>query len=389
MVTIFTSIYNRKYIIEKLYNSLKVQSDHNFEWIIVDDGSTDDVFPLLEKWKKEENNFSIKLKQVQNGGKHRAINLGVQMASHEAFYIVDSDDFIPEDAISFINIHFPSISENKGFAGIAGLKYSYKRNACIGGSTYFEQYVDATNLEREQYGLLGDKAEVYKTSVLKKYPFPEFPNENFLTEDIVWNRIAKDGLRLRWYNKKLYYCEYLEDGLTNQGNDCFIRNPRGWARRITDAESYKFWTRERVDSEKFFFYEMMYDNFTEDEMCELLHLDTSAYKIINTKYMNILTEIKRIFKKNNWNSVVIYGFGTWGNRLLVYLKKLDIAVSYVIDKDPQKVRNYPAYRLEEDLPDTSNVCIAMKRNDPNVRVALQEKLIHSSIWKLNEVVKEF
>ena len=210
-----------------------------------------------------------------------------------------------------------------------------------------------------------------------------------MTEDIVWNRIAKDGLRLRWYNKKLYYCEYLEDGLTNQGNDCFIRNPRGWARRITDAESYKFWTRERVDSEKFFFYEMMYDNFTEDEMCELLHLDTSAYKIINTKYMNILTEIKRIFKKNNWNSVVIYGFGTWGNRLLVYLKKLDIAVSYVIDKDPQKVRNYPAYRLEEDLPDTSNVCIAMKRNDPNVRVALQEKLIHSSIWKLNEVVKEF
>ena len=76
------------------------------------------------------------------------------------------------------------------------------------------EFIDATNLERKSKKLLGDKAEVYRKDILLKYPFPEFEGEKFLTEAVVWNRIAADGYKIRWFNKIICICEYLDDGLT-------------------------------------------------------------------------------------------------------------------------------------------------------------------------------
>ena len=74
MITIFTPIYNRAYIVDKLYQSLINQTSYNFEWLIVDDGSTDHIIELIAKWSKETQLFDIRFYQQQNGGKHRAIN---------------------------------------------------------------------------------------------------------------------------------------------------------------------------------------------------------------------------------------------------------------------------------------------------------------------------
>lgn len=76
------------------------------------------------------------------------------------------------------------------------------------------------DFEREKYNLTGDKAEVYKTEILKKHSFPEFDGEFFMIEDICWIQIVAKGYKIRWYDKPIYACEYLDDGLTKtEAND--------------------------------------------------------------------------------------------------------------------------------------------------------------------------
>ena len=99
MVTIFTPTYNRAYIIGKLYGSLLEQTDRNFEWLIVDDGSTDNTRELIGSFIREDR-ISIRYFRQENGGKHRAINRGVREAAGELFFIVDSDDQLTPEAVA-------------------------------------------------------------------------------------------------------------------------------------------------------------------------------------------------------------------------------------------------------------------------------------------------
>ncbi|MCI7302723.1 MAG: glycosyltransferase family 2 protein [Clostridia bacterium] len=102
MISVFTPTYNRAYILPALYQSLQRQTCRNFEWIIVDDGSTDNTSELIASWQKDHNDFTIIYRKQQNGGKHTAINYGVALASYKWFFIVDSDDYLRDDAIERI-----------------------------------------------------------------------------------------------------------------------------------------------------------------------------------------------------------------------------------------------------------------------------------------------
>ncbi len=236
-VTVFTPAYNRAYRLPVLYESLKNQTSGDFEWIVINDGSTDNTDELFEKWVHEENSFPIIYKKDQNGGKHRAINKAVNMAGSDAFFIVDSDDYLLPDAIEKVILWFEGIADNEEFAGVSGLK-GYKEDDPVGGYGSFDtEYVDCTNLQRHLYNLLDDKAEVYKTSILKKYPFPEFEGENFVPEPVVWDHIARDGYKIRWYNEIIYICEYLEDGLTASSNKKFMDNPKGFLTYLSMLET--------------------------------------------------------------------------------------------------------------------------------------------------------
>lgn len=200
---------------------------------MVDDGSTDDTERYFARLLQQNNPFPVRYVKQENGGKHRAINRGVAAATGEIFFIVDSDDCLSADAIEKIQLWVKGLDGSRKFAGVAGLR-CYNDEKTIGGAgAGAGGYVDAKNTERKKYNLLGDKAEAYFTDVLRKYPFPEFEGEKFLSEEAVWNKIAADGYYLRWYSEKIYYTEYLSDGLTKAG-DKYAKNPQGtlfWARR--------------------------------------------------------------------------------------------------------------------------------------------------------------
>lgn len=223
-ITIFTPTFNRGYIIEQLYRSLQKQTLKNFEWIVINDGSTDSTNDLFEKWVKNDNGFNIIYLETENGGKHRAINKALSIAHGVLFFIVDSDDYLTENAIERVMHWSNSINKDDRFAGVAGLRGT---STSIVGKTFNGEFCDATYIEREKYKIIGDKAEVFLTDVLMKYRFPEFDNERFITESTVWNQIALDGYLIRWFNEVIYMNRYMDDGLTAQRSKIFAHNPKG------------------------------------------------------------------------------------------------------------------------------------------------------------------
>jgi glycosyltransferase involved in cell wall biosynthesis len=223
MITVLTPTYNRGYILENAYTSLCNQTNYDFEWLIVDDGSTDETSLLVQSWMGKTKNFKIHYIKQSNGGKHRAVNFGVSKAEGEYILILDSDDYLTSDAIEFVSSHLEEVS-GKDFAGISGLKGWHDSERVIGNQDIDDSFIDATNIERTKKGLVGDKAEVYKKEVLLRYPFPEFEGENFLRESASWDRIAIDGYKLRWYNHVICKCNYLNDGLTKKNNNQMLAN---------------------------------------------------------------------------------------------------------------------------------------------------------------------
>ncbi len=280
MITVFTSTYNRAYRLGNLYASLKRQTSKAFEWIVINDGSTDGTEELLEKWMKEEKDFPIIYKKVPNGGKHRAINKAVQMAKSDAFFLVDSDDYLLEDAIEKADSWFSQISENENFAGVSGLKCELNGKPVGGYGNFKGEYVDCTNLQRHLYNLLDDKAEIYKTSVLKKYPFPEFEGENFVPESLIWDSIAKDGFKIRWFNEIIYVCEYLFDGLTASSDKKFMDNPKGFLSYLNMLETVH--DAREVDVFRLQYYQNVIKTYGPDRAIEIINLANEMKQVEGT-----------------------------------------------------------------------------------------------------------
>ncbi len=241
LVTICTPTYNRASLLPDLYDSLKMQTSFAFEWVIVDDGSTDNTQELIREWMNEDLEFKMNYIKKKNGGKHTAVNEGVRHAMGKYFIIVDSDDYLAKDAIKIICREFAKLPSGQ-YAGV-GFNRIFEDGVIV-GSTFDREYVDCTSLMRKKYHIAGDKAEVFFTKLIQKYPFPVFPGEKFLTEAIVWNRIANDGYKIRWINQGLYICRYQPDGLSMNSNINLAF--KGYTLFIKELLSYK----ETVFSEK-------------------------------------------------------------------------------------------------------------------------------------------
>lgn len=230
MLTIFTPLYNRKDTLNRLYESLIRQSCKDFQWIVIDDGSTDGSGELL-KQLITTSPFEVVYKYTTNGGKMRAINEGVQLAKGEYFFIVDSDDYISDNCVELI------LSSAKDLPSALGGMIFRKINLVdnkITGKPFPEKIIDSSPIEIVyRLGIDGDKAEVFRTSLLKSNPFKVYPKEKFVPEATVWVKIGEE-YKMRYIDEGIYYFEYLEDGYTKNFKSLMQKNPRGF------RDYYKF-----------------------------------------------------------------------------------------------------------------------------------------------------
>jgi len=223
-LSIVTPSYNRAHTLPKCYESLLSQTDYDFEWIIVDDGSSDNTKEIAQTFM-DNGNFPVRYFHKDNGGKHTALNLGFAVAKGELSMVLDSDDQLLPDAVEIIRKLWRKYARQEKIAGMSFLK-CFSDGEVIGDKFPCDEFISDHIQCRINRGICGDKVEVYRTEVLRKYPFPVFEGENFMGESVLWNRIANDYQTV-YVNRKIYMCEYLQGGLTKLGRGLRIKNPLG------------------------------------------------------------------------------------------------------------------------------------------------------------------
>lgn len=225
-LSVITPTFNRAYTLQRCYDSLLKQTDYDFEWIIVDDGSSDNTNMLVKKFMADDR-ITIQYIYQTNGGKQRAHNAGVKAAKGVLSICLDSDDALSPDAVETVKLLW-----NDGVAdehiGILAKRGDFGRHLPICGD--WPKSLRSCKMQelQERYGFTGDTALFFKTDLLKKHYFKVFENEKFVPEDSLYVQLDDCG-KMILSPKVLYYCEYLEDGLTANYRKMLLSNPMGTA----------------------------------------------------------------------------------------------------------------------------------------------------------------
>lgn len=248
-ITIFTPTYNRAYILGRAYESLLNQTNKDFIWLIIDDGSTDNTEELVKNWKKD-NKIEIEYIKQENQGKHIAHNTAVENCKTEFLLILDSDDFLSKNAIEILEKEVEKIKDKENISGIIGNRWNYKNNKVI-GTEMPKKIKIASGLELYQkLEFRGDTLRLYKTKILKTVLFPKFEGEKFVYENVVFD-VIDSKYKMLINRDKLYYGEYLEDGYTTNAKKIEENNPKGYACALNSGIKYSITLRKKNKMDNF------------------------------------------------------------------------------------------------------------------------------------------
>jgi glycosyltransferase involved in cell wall biosynthesis len=225
LLTVFTPTYNRAYCLDRCYESLKKQTCKNFIWLIIDDGSTDDTKSLVQTWI-DEKEIEIQYVYQENKGMHGAHNTAYEVMETELNVCIDSDDYMPPDAVEKI-INFWSAYGSDKVSGIIGLDADPKGQIIgtklpsnLKRSTLFHLY--------SKHGVTGDKKLVYRTELTKQFPYPVFQNEKYVGLAYKYFKLDEQ-YEMLLLNEVLCCVEYMPDGSSMNMFNQYLRNPNGFA----------------------------------------------------------------------------------------------------------------------------------------------------------------
>lgn len=226
-ITVFTPTFNRAHLLPRLYESLCSQTNKDFTWLVIDDGSDDVTQEFIKEWQAE-NKIQIDYKYKENGGMHTGHNLAYATIETELNVCIDSDDYMPVDAIELIVRKWEGVANKEKLAGIIGLD-AFKNGELVG--TKIPEHLNQGNLYDlyKIHQVKGDKKIVLRTEVVKQYPaYPEFEGEKLVPLGLLYLMIGKN---YDWLYTNEVYCivEYQEDGSSNSILKQYKQSPKGFA----------------------------------------------------------------------------------------------------------------------------------------------------------------
>ena len=244
MITILTPTFNRAHLLPRLFESLTHQTDFDFEWLVMDDGSTDGTSDLFAGKTFLSAPFPIRYYRQENGGKHRALNAGVKQAKGDFIFIADSDDWLLPQSVAIVGQHASAIADDNTFAGVAGLDVFDDER--IVGTGLPQDIIDCNAMYiRYRYHVDGDLKEVFKTAVLQEFPFTEIQDEKFCPEQFVWFRIAQK-YKLSYFNIQIYVAEYQPNGITASIIRVRMLAPQATCMMYAEMLAYKIPFKEKI-----------------------------------------------------------------------------------------------------------------------------------------------
>lgn len=238
-ITVFTTTYNRAFCLPQLYQSLVNQTSQDFLWLVIDDGSTDDTKQLIEKWISE-NKIALKYIYQENQGMHSGHNTAYQNIETKLNVCIDSDDYMPTDAVELILKNWNE-NGNSNLAGLIGLD-AHKNGEIVGSKIPSEIKTSPLRELYLQHGVTGDKKVVIRTDVVKEFPlYPIFKEERLVPLGTLYLMIDQ---KYKWLCTNDVYCivEYLEDGSSKNILKQYRKSPKGfgYARLIEMKYSKSF-----------------------------------------------------------------------------------------------------------------------------------------------------
>ena len=224
--TVGTPTYNRRDTLSDVYDSLCAQTFRDFEWIIVDDGSTDGTRELVATWSLQSS-FPVRYFYQPNSGKHVAFNRAVREARGELYLSFDSDDLCIPETLQRFDHYWNEIapSERENFSGISVLCMDESGRTL--GQPYPFNPTDAVSFHDQlRFRSAAERWGISRTAVLSEFPYPEFAGERFVPDALVWNRIAKK-YRMRFINDPLRIYRRGPNGLMADLLRVRLQSPRG------------------------------------------------------------------------------------------------------------------------------------------------------------------
>lgn len=226
-ITVFTPAYNRADLLKRCYESMCRQTNKNFIWMIIDDGSTDNTKEVVDLWKSNNNGFEIQYYYKENGGLHTAYNEAIAHINTELCVCIDSDDYMPDNAVEII-LDFWKKNGSDEYAGIVGLDYTLDSHV-IGDLLPEKKSVNLIDLLIGKYHIHnGDRTNVVRTELYKKVaPMISFEGEKNFSPHYMHLQISKDYDFLV-LNKNLRYVEYQADGMSNSIFKQYLNSPNSF-----------------------------------------------------------------------------------------------------------------------------------------------------------------
>ncbi|HEX2096853.1 MAG TPA: glycosyltransferase family 2 protein [Solirubrobacterales bacterium] len=222
-ISVVTSTYQRVAELPRLYESLLAQTWEDFEWVLIDDGSSDGTGDLVREWARSAP-FPIEYHWQENRGMGIGRNRGIERARGEFCALIDSDDWYRPEALERMVAHWEAIpGERRGdFANVEGLRVD--AHGELVGDRFPSDVFDSNVFELEAvHGVEGDKIGMYRRDVLLRFPFPEDLGWH-VTPAVVWNRIAA-RYSSRFVNEIWAGTGYEQGGLSTRETELRLRYP--------------------------------------------------------------------------------------------------------------------------------------------------------------------
>lgn len=234
-ITVFTPTFNRAHFLPRVYRSLLMQNYSDFEWLIIDDGSTDETESVINSWQTEKR-IDIQYYKQPNGGKQRTWNKALTLARSPLFFCLDSDDLLAsESALSTVSQTWQAQQDKVNVAGMIGVAGKDATTPYYRWLPDSIQYTTVHDLYAK-FKFKGDAVMIYRTDILQKFPFILCNNEKFMSENFVFQQIDKDYI-MALVNSIFIIHEYYPDGYTNNINQIIKTNPF----------SYRLWKKQSLD----------------------------------------------------------------------------------------------------------------------------------------------